>query len=129
MNKNQGRNMAIIAVCGFIAQLIFKWMGDSNKATIIQGIIIIFLCIILAIYFLKNTTKKRLGNKLSIIGAILVLIVGIVISVIHISSQYYPEFHKEHKELIIRLMIGSFSTLAIYFMVVAGIVSDRDHMR
>jgi hypothetical protein len=54
-----------------------------------------------------------------------VLIVGIVISVVHISSQYFPEFHKE---LIIRLMIGSFSTLAIYFMVVAGIVSDKDHM-
>jgi hypothetical protein len=127
MNNNTGRNIGIIISVGFIIQLIFRWMGDGNKAVIAQGIILTVSCIMLAFCFMTGTTKKRLGNILNIIGTILISLVGIVISVIHISSRYYPEFHKDHKKLIINILIGTLYILVIYFMVAAGIVSDRKH--
>lgn len=127
MNNNQGKNIGIIVTSGFIIQLIFRWMGDSNKSVIIQGTIIIVLCIILAFYFTHGTTKKRLGNKLSIVGAILLLVVGIIISVGYVITNCYPQLPKEYKTLNLKLSMGSFFTLALFFLVAAGIVSDRDH--
>lgn len=59
MNKSTGNNMGIVAASAFIIQLIFRLMGDSNKVAIIQGTIIIVLCIILAVYMYSATKKNQ----------------------------------------------------------------------
>ncbi|NRT86438.1 hypothetical protein [Clostridium beijerinckii] len=58
MNNNTGRNIGIITSVGFITQLIFRSMGDGNKAVIAQGIILTVSCIMLAFCFMTGTTKK-----------------------------------------------------------------------
>ncbi|AJH01431.1 hypothetical protein LF65_04902 [Clostridium beijerinckii] len=67
MNKNIGKNMAIAAMSAFVIQLIFKLMGNSNKSVIIRVIIFI-------------VQLKKSGNKLSIVGAILLLAAGSTLS-------------------------------------------------
>lgn len=127
MNNNTSKNVVIITMSGFAIQLIFKLMGNSNKSSIIQVTIIMVLCIILAFYMTHGTTKKRLGNKLSIVGAILVLVLGIVISVNEIIEQCYHQLYMENKRLLCNILMGSFFVLALFFMIAAGIVSDRDN--
>jgi len=116
MNKNSGKNVAIMVMSGFILRLIFRGMGDSNKSAIIQGAIIIVICIILAVY-MYSATKKRLGNKLSIVGAILLVAAGSAISVGYIIMECYPQLYKEYKTLDIHIEIGMFVALMIFFLI------------
>ena len=129
MNKNIGKNMTIIVMSGFIIRLIFKWMGDSNKSAIIQGAIVIVSCAILAYYMTHGVNKKRLGSKLGIIGAILVLVVGISNSFNYIMMENYHQVYMENKLLHTMsnyIAYGSAFALVIFFMVAAGIISDRE---
>ena len=96
MNKNIGKNMGIVAVSAFSIQLIFKLMGNGNKAAVIQGVLIIVLCIVLAVY-MYGATKKKLGNKVSMVGAILLSATGISIAVGYIIMECYPELYKQYR--------------------------------
>ena len=116
MNKNSGKNVGIIAAAAFILRLIFRWMGDSNKSAIIQGAIIIMLCIILAVY-MYNGTKKRLGNKLSIVGAILMVAAGSAISAGYTIMESYHQLYKKYETLSIHIEIGSFIALMIFLLI------------
>lgn len=124
MNKNTSKNMGIVAVAGFSIQLIFKLMGSSNRAVIIQGIILIVLCIILAVY-MYSATKKILGNKLSIVGAILLVAAGSAISFGYIMTECYHQLYKEYETLCDHLIIGSFCALMIFFIIAAIIDSYK----
>ena len=57
MNKNTSKNMGIVATFGFIIQLIFKLMGNSNKAVVIRVTILMVVYIILAVYMYSETKK------------------------------------------------------------------------
>lgn len=116
MNKNIGKNMAIITMSGGITRLIFVLMGNSNKAAIIRVIILIVSCIILAVY-MYNATKKILGNKLSIVGAILLVEAGSAISVGYMIRECYPQLYKQYTTLDIHIELGSFIVLMIFFLI------------
>lgn len=118
MNKNTGRNIAILLISGFIIRLIFKFMGNSNKSVIIQGIIVIVACAILAYYMTHGANKKRLGNKLGIIGATLVLVVGISNSFNYIMIENCHQVYIENK--IVHMILnytayGSTFALVMFF--------------
>jgi len=116
MNKNTGKNIGIIVMSGFIIRLIFRGLGDSNKSAIIQGAILIVLCIILAVY-MYSATKKKLGNKLSIVGAVLMVAAGSAISVGYIMTKSYHQLYKEYETLCDHLIVGSFVALMIFFLI------------
>lgn len=116
MNKNIGKNMGIVAVSAFIIQLIFRLMGDNNKSAIIRGIIAVVLCIILAVYMYRGT-KKKLGNKLSIFGSILMVATGSTISVCYIIMNCYPQLDKQYKRLIVNAEMVSFVPLIIFLLI------------
>lgn len=129
MNNNTGNNMAIVVVSAFIMRLIFGSMGNSNESVIIKGTIFIVLCAILAYYMTHGVNKKRLGNKLGIIRAILVLVVGISNSLAYIMMENYHQIYMENKilnKILNYTSYGSGFALVIFFMVAAGIVSDRE---
>lgn len=117
MNKNTGKNIGIVTASAFIIQLIFRLMADSDKSAMIQGTIIVVLCIILAVY-MYNRTKKKLGNKLSIVGAILMVAAGSAISVGNIVINCYPQLYKQYKTQIIHIEIGCFIALMIFLLIV-----------
>ena len=116
MNKNTSKNMGIVGVSAFSIQLFCKLMGSSNRAVIIQGIILIVLCIILAVY-MYGANKKKLGNKLSIVGAILLLATGSAISAGYITMECYPQLYKIYKTIYIHIELGSFISLMIFFLI------------
>ncbi|WP_236896157.1 hypothetical protein [Clostridium beijerinckii] len=124
MNKNTGKNIGIMVMSGFILRLIFRLVENSNKSAIIQGSILIVLCIIAAVY-MYSANKKILGNKLSIVGAILLVVAGSAISVGHIIIEYYPQLYKQYKTLIIHIELGSFIALMIFFLIAIIIKENK----
>lgn len=122
MNKNTSKNMGIVAVSAFSIQVIFKLMGNSNRAVIIQGIILIVLCTILAVY-MYSATKKKLGNKLSIVGVILLLAAGSALSVGYIIIECYHQLYKEYRTIFVYLEIGTFAALMV-FLLIAGVITS-----
>jgi len=116
MNKNTGKNIGIITVAAFSIQLIFRLMGDSNKSAIIRGTILVVLCIILAVY-MYNGTKKKLGNKLSIVGAILMVAAGSALSFDYIMRKFYYQLYKEYESMSNHLIVCSFVALMIFLLI------------
>lgn len=101
-------------------------MESSNKAVIIQVTIFIVLCIILALYIYSGT-KERLGNRLSIVGAILMVTAGSTLSGGYAIMQCYPQLYKEYKTLSIHLALGSFIALMIFFLIAGAIVLYKEN--
>jgi hypothetical protein len=70
---------------------------------------------------------KKLGNKLSIVGVILLLVAGSALSVGYIIMECYPQLHKEYKTLDIYLESGSFAALMLFFLIAEVIISYKEN--
>jgi len=124
-NQKYGAIIGLIAVIA--AQIILRLIGVNKISTTIFVTALVTIGIAFSAIMIKKR-KNKLGTRLSVMSAVLMLIACILNSATMVLIECYPQQAHEHKivtKVLIFSAMGSFLALIIFFIIAAGLISKE----